>query len=174
MIRAKRSTISDTETNMFPKQTITKGYEIMLNLLMKTLTACLALMLAAGNAEAKKFRLENASGYGVAAALVMPTNRGWVVRGWFTLPPYSYKTLNFRDAGGRYFGYYARTRNGNVQWRGSGREPNIAIVDNAMNHFAGRVPRGHNARRVKVRIKAGNVVRFTVNAPRQRRNSGWW
>jgi len=144
-----------------------------LKLLLAALALSSALLLPAANAEAKQFRLENASPLRVTVALVMPTNNGWKVRGWWTLAPYSYKTVNYADAGGSQFGYYAFS--GKVRWGGKSNAPQVIVVDNAMNHDVRRQPNGKNPHRVQVLMKQGNAVKFTAPQQQQRRqNSGWW
>jgi uncharacterized membrane protein len=149
----------------------------MLRIFFPALVLGLALTLTPINAQAsKRITLQNASGVPISVALIVQTYNGWRVRGWYTVQPYSYRNVNFNDAGGEYFGYYANMRgNGKVQWAGKGNAPTIAVVGNSMNHNVRTQPYGNNPRYVKARMVRGNSVKFTYNAPQQqRRNTGWW
>jgi uncharacterized membrane protein len=150
-------------------------------LLLSALILGLTLLFEPGAAQAaKRISLENASGYPINVALVVQTYNGWRVHGWYTVAPYSYRHVTFNDAGGNTFGYYANIRGaGQIQWAGKGNEPTITVVTNAMNHDVRQQPYGSNQRRVKVRMKQGNSVKFTYTPPQQqqqqfRQTGGWW
>ena len=155
----------------------------MLRLLLPSLSRLLLPILVLGlallcepapAAAAKRITLQNATGYPIDTVLVVQTRNGWRVRGWYRIAPYSYRNINYNDAGGQAFAYYARHIGPGGAWQGKGNDPTIAIVNNAMNHSARQQPHGNNLRHVKVRIKQGNSVKFTSSSPQQRRNTGWW
>ena len=125
---------------------------------------------------AKQFTLQNSTGYPIDTVLVVQTYNGWRVIGWYTIQAYSYKNVTINEAQGQQFGYYGRIRSGgNAVWAGGGNEPTITIVNGRMNHDVRQQPYGNQQRRVKVRMRQGNSVRFTLSgSPQQKQTSGWW
>jgi len=152
----------------------------MWRLLFPALILGLVLLFEPATAQAaKRITLQNASGYPIDVTLVVQTYNGWRVIGWYTVAAYSYKNVNFNDAGGQTFGYYAKIRSGaNAVWAGKDNAPTITVVSNRMNHDVRQQPYGNNQRRVKVRMVNGNSIRLTYNPPQQQqqqfRNTGWW
>ena len=148
----------------------------MSRLLLPALLLGLALLFEPAAAQAaKRITVQNSSAYPIDTTVVVRTNSGWRVLGWYTVAPYSYRHLNFNNAGGQYFGYYAEIRRGpKASWGGKGNAPTIAVVGNAMNHDVRQQPYGRNLRRVKVRMVNGNNIHYTYKAPQQQRTTGWW
>jgi hypothetical protein len=147
------------------------------SVLCLALIAGLALLFEPATAQAaKRISIQNASGYPIDVVLVTQTYNGWRVRGWYAIAAYSYRNINFNDAGGQAFGYYAKMRGANAVWQGGNNDPAITIVSNSMNHDVRQQPNGNNQRRVRVRVKQGNSIKLTYNAPQQQqyRQSGWW
>lgn len=156
-----------------------KMSKFMSSLMLPVLVLGLALFFEPTAAQAaKRITLQNATPYPIDTVLVVQTYNGWRVRGWYSVAAYSYRHVNINDAGGAAFGYYAKFRSGpNATWAGKNNEPTIAIVSSAMNHDVRQQPYGNNQRRVKVRMRQGESVKFTYNAmPQQQqyRNTGWW
>ena len=149
----------------------------MWRLLFPVLLLGLVLFFDPATAQAaKRITMHNKTGNTIDAVLVVRTYNGWRVHGWYAIAPYSYRTVNFTEAGGETFGAYATTRNANTTWGGQNTNgPAVTIVSNRMNHDVRQQPYGNNQRRVKVLMKQGNQITF--NPPQgyqQPRNTGWW
>ena len=129
-------------------------------LLFPALLLGLVLLFEPATAQAKQYFLQNKTGSRITVTLVVPTSRGWYVQGWYSIAPYSYKSVTIGHAGGNYFAFYAHDSRGTV-WRGSGNAPTIPIVSNAMGYYVGQKPYGNNFRYVKLRVKSGYSVTFT-------------
>ena len=147
----------------------------MWRLLFPVLLLGLVLLFEPATAQAaKRITLQNDTGYTASAVVVVQTNNGWRVHGWYRIAPYSYRTINFSTAGGRQFGFYAYVPNTRLLWSGKNNDPTITVVNNAMNHDVRQAPYGNNQRRVKVRMVNGNSYRFYQAAQQQQRQTGWW
>ena len=145
-------------------------------LLLPAFILGLVLFFAPATAQAaKRITLQNASGSKIWVALVLQTYNGWRVRGWYEVAPYSYKNVNFDEAGGQTFGVYAYAGNNGPVWSGKNNDPTITIAQAKMNHDVRQTPYGPNQRRVKVRMVNGNSYKFyTTGQQQQPRQSGWW
>ena len=148
----------------------------MWRLLVPALILGLTLFLEPATAQAaKRITMQNNSGRTIDVALVVQTSNGWRVRGWYAVAPYSYKTMNFDEAGGQAFGCYAEMRGSSTKWAGNNNAPVVTIVSNRMNHGVRQTPYGNNPKQVRVIMHQGNHVSF--NPPQQQqqqRNTGWW
>jgi len=147
----------------------------MWRLLFPVLLLGLVLLFEPAPAQAaKRITLQNAGGSAVWTCVVVQTYNGWRVRGWYKVAPYSYRTLNFNDAGGSAFGVYAYISNG-PRWSGQGNAPVVAVVDSGMDHNVRQAPYGKNPRRVQVRMVNGNSFKFSYQGQQQQyRQAGWW
>lgn len=143
-------------------------------LLLAAFVVILALSVLPSQSEAKTFTVDNHYGRKVSLTLVVPTQSGWRVIGWYTIEPYSRKTFNIPQAGGNAFAYYAYS--GNVRWAGNQNSPRIAVVSQRMNHGVRQQPYGSNLRAVYVRTSQGNYLKLTgppQQRQQQRMNSFW-
>ena len=141
-----------------------KMWRFIAGLMLPALLLGLVVLFEPAEAQAKRYTLQNATGYPLKVALLVPSPMGWYVHGWYNVQPYSYRRIS-HQGGGSTFGIYGIVAGRqNLAWQGtSANSPQIAIVDNRMEHsFRDKRPSGSNRRLVKALMVRGDsyVFRF--------------
>ena len=127
-----------------------------------TLAVLAAMLWCAGprEAAAQTYYLQNEAPFPIRVALLLPSSQGWYSSHWFSVAPYSRKTVKKPWAYKGKFGVYAEGQHNNARW--AGRTAGI-VSSRGVDHPYNVNPGGSNARKVGFRIANGNSYRFTYS-----------